>query len=534
MRPRADSPSLGITENGIPSRLGDFEIIDILGQGGSGVVYAARLGDDEVALKVLRADEVPTQKERQRFVAEAQNMARIRHPNVVRILSVGELGDGRPFLAMERLHGQNLAERLAHGPMPLGHALILFDQLAASVAAMHAADLIHRDLKCENVMLVDQGNRVVLLDFGIARAADAPPSTTTRAGLQRGTPAVMAPERFFGARATMRSDIYELAVVFYVMVAGGLPWRDPLDAQARLNPTRPSAVGAYLPPAVEAALMRALSATVEERPASIAEFAGDIRRAAQDHLGIGEGPTQRDDVDPAVIGLAPTIASTTKPVATTRSSFIVVAAIVAGLCMLAGGTAVALLMVTDSDDKPAASDRTSAPLPATPEVSGLPKPIDERADKSIADAGPGTALPTPAVAVETGAGSHRTAPPPTKTPAKPRPTAVTPTATAVTPTATNPSLPWCTKTIELYCTPEFNATEGALAGVLCTRMREQLVQWRALPAGGPAAMEDGCKANFATQEAAVKERLRLAPLLQSPPPSHPPDGGRPAPAADKR
>ncbi len=536
MRPQADKPSLeeAHTESGLPQRLGDFEIVDILGQGGSGVVYAARLGTKEVALKVLRADEVPTQKERQRFVAEAENMARIRHPNVVRILSVGELGDGRPFLAMERLHGHNLAEHLAQGPLALGHALTLFDQLAASVAAMHTAGLIHRDLKCENVMLVDQGNRVVLLDFGIARATDAPPSTTTQAGLQRGTPAVMAPERFFGARATMRSDIYELAVIFYVMVTGGLPWRDPLDAQARLNPTRPGAVGAYLPPAVEAALMRAMSATVEERPASIAEFAGDIRRAAQDHLQVGQGPTQHDEVDPAGIGLAPTIASTTKPVDARRRSFMVAIGVWVFALAALGGTA--LLMIFDGNDsanpgQPGA-EATPAITPIEPEASPLPSPLGEPADpgvaaaNSIADGGPVAAAPTPEQPVEAAPVAARIVPTPGKTSSKPRPTTPTPSKPASTKPAST-KLPWCSKVAELYCTTEFNATEGGLTGVLCNNMREQVIGWGKLPDDGIVAMEDGCKANFPKFEAAVKERLRLYKRLQAPPPSHPEDGGTP-------
>lgn len=106
---------------------------------------------------------------------------------------------------------RGVAQRLASGTLSRERALDLFDQLATAVQVMHVSGLIHRDLKPENVMLVDGGKRAVLLDFGIAKAADAPPSTTTQAGLQRGTPAYMAPERFFGARATKCSDLYELA-----------------------------------------------------------------------------------------------------------------------------------------------------------------------------------------------------------------------------------------------------------------------------------------------------------------------------------
>ena len=267
-------------------RLGDFELDGVLGEGGSGTVYAARLGGQACALKVLRADVLVGPKEQARFLSEAQLLARIDHPGVVRLLGAGTLPDGRPFLAMPLLAGETLAARLARGRLEVAEALRLFGLLAEAVAALHAAGLVHRDLKPENVFLVKDtsGQRPLLLDLGIARAVDAPPGTTTRSGLVRGTPAYMAPERFFGAPTTERSDVYELAVVLYLMLVGRLPWADSSDAEGRLVPLRPRDAGVELPGALEEVLLGALSTRPEQRPADArafaAEVAGALRRSA--------------------------------------------------------------------------------------------------------------------------------------------------------------------------------------------------------------------------------------------------------------
>ena len=255
-----------------PERAGRFSLERVLGEGGSGRVYAARWRGRPVALKVLR-EERADERDRARFLAEAALLASIDHPGVVKVLGAGLLPDGRPYLAMERLAGRTLAERIARGPLPPVAAVRLFRQVAAAVAALHARGLVHRDIKPENVFLA--GARAVLLDFGIAVSEDAPASTVTRDGTVRGTPATMAPERFFGAPATTATDAYELAVLFYAMVTGRLPWNEVADLAGRLGPPPPSRHGAVLPEAAETALMRALSTRPEIRP-SVGELAAAI------------------------------------------------------------------------------------------------------------------------------------------------------------------------------------------------------------------------------------------------------------------
>jgi len=263
----------------VPERLGPFLITGVLGTGGSAVVYAAVHNGQPVALKVPHDELSP--KQQQRFLQEAGMLARVRHPAIVEVLDAGRLPDDRPYLAMRRHEGETLAAYLErHGALDLRHALRLFDELADAAAVLHDEDLVHRDIKPENVLLVEGAEHVVLLDLGIAKDLDAPASTTTQAGIAKGTPAVMAPERFFGAAASTRTDVYELAVVLYVMLVGRSPWSDSADAAARLNPALPSELGVELPSALSEQLMRALSTRPEVRPSNARELAVCVREAA--------------------------------------------------------------------------------------------------------------------------------------------------------------------------------------------------------------------------------------------------------------
>ncbi|MEQ9320973.1 MAG: protein kinase [Polyangiaceae bacterium] len=262
-------------------QLGDFRIRGILGEGGGGVVYAADGPDGVIALKVPHPQRELTERDRRRYLAEAAMMSRVSHPAIVGVLASGILPDGRPFVAMPRLSGHTVAERVSEdGPFDLDTALSLIEQLADATMALHEADLLHRDLKAENVFLCDGDEAVKLLDFGIAKDRKAPVRHTTT-GMVRGTPATMAPERFFGSEATEQSDIYELAVVFYVMVVGRLPWAgEETDVAARANPMPPHIARAGISYAVSEVVLGALATRPEQRPRTPRDFVNALRAAA--------------------------------------------------------------------------------------------------------------------------------------------------------------------------------------------------------------------------------------------------------------
>ena len=469
----------------VPHTLGEFAIEHELGRGGSGVVYAASWGAREVALKVLREDEAATAKERERFLAEARNLAKVTHPGVVRVLAVGELPDGRPFLAMERLRGTTLAERLVMQRVSLEHALVLFEQLAAAVAALHAAGLVHRDIKPENIMLVkDAGvERIVLLDFGIARGVDDLPSTTTQAGLQRGTPAYMAPERFFGARATVSSDVYETAVVLYVMLARTLPWADPRSPKERMSPRPPSAVGVTLPGELEAALVKALDPEPLHRPATIDALVASVRGAGwagETQLAPPTDPSRRPD------------GGTTQRVGA-RGAVLAVgtvaafaAAVVVALAVKSGGT------TTPAHPEPFDSKTRSGQAESKGAMAAAgPAPAPDAAPATAADAAAAAAADAAPAAV---------APKPKPKPkAKPKPQ----------PSASTTTLAPCRRLAALYCTPEFKETEGGMAGALCKAMTKNVDDWEKLPPDAAAAQETFCRDSYDQMAAAVAERLRM-------------------------
>jgi len=365
----ADQTRHGATH---PTSLGPFRIHGVLGQGGSGTVYDAERDGRRLALKVPRPDILPSPKDRDRFLAEARRLAAVDHPGIVRVAEAGELPDGRPYLAMERIEGENLAARVLRDPLPLAEALEIFDGLAAAVAALHARGLVHRDIKPENVLV--SGRRAVLVDLGIAKSEGAPASTTTQAGVVRGTPAYMAPERFFGVPAGVATDVYELAVVLYLMLVGRLPWSDLADPAARLNPPAPSSLGRPLPAALETVLLRALSTRAETRPAGVEDFARLVREAARDAAG---DPVRRTAELPAgALAATPHPAAVTSPRPDRRRT----------LALLALAAVAALAAAI------AALEYVRSARPAAPQTDGPAHPAGK---PDAAPAGPAILPPPP-------------------------------------------------------------------------------------------------------------------------------------------
>jgi tetratricopeptide (TPR) repeat protein len=250
--------------------VGEFSILGVIGEGGTAIVYEARRNEIELALKVLRVENQLTDAECRRFLAEADQLAKVSHPGVIEVFDAGVLPDGRPFLALPLLRGETLAVRLARERLEPREALALFYAAVDAVAALHDVGLLHRDIKPDNLFL--ERDRLILLDFGIARDSAASPSTSTQQGLIRGTPAYMAPERFFGGGASIASEVYELAVTLHVLLVGELPWTDATNLDQRLNPR----ISPALAPGLATTLREALSVRLEERPRSARALADAV------------------------------------------------------------------------------------------------------------------------------------------------------------------------------------------------------------------------------------------------------------------
>ncbi len=204
-------------------RIGQYEVLQLLGTGAFGIVFRARDEKLErvVALKVLAPQVATTSPARKRFLREARASAAVRHENVVQVYEVAE--QPLPYIAMEFIPGETLQQRLDRtGPLEVAEVLRIGRQIAEGLAAAHATDLIHRDIKPANV-LIEGGKRVKITDFGLARAADD--ASGSQSGVIAGSPMYMAPEQARGESIDQRADLFSLGSVLYQMVAGRPPFR---------------------------------------------------------------------------------------------------------------------------------------------------------------------------------------------------------------------------------------------------------------------------------------------------------------------
>ncbi len=209
---------------------GRYDITRVIGEGGMGVVYEAydTQVDRDVAIKVVRRECLSDHKFLTRFRREMEVTTRLRHPSTIRVFEHGEAEDGRPYMVMELLTGESLAERLERGRIPEIEALQYARQIAESLSEAHENGIFHRDLKPDNIFIESVGVSTVVkvLDFGIAGGLDA--TRLTKAGEVFGTPQYMSPEQCNGLPLDHRTDIYSLGCILYEMIEG----RPPFSAES--------------------------------------------------------------------------------------------------------------------------------------------------------------------------------------------------------------------------------------------------------------------------------------------------------------
>lgn len=206
-------------------RIGHYEVMGVIGQGGMGIVLKSydRPLNRTVAIKVLAPQLAVNGVARQRFAREAQAAAAVVHQHVIAIHGVAEHG-GLPYLVMPYLPGQSLQQRIdQNGPLAVAEILRVGMQAASGLAAAHAQGLVHRDVKPANILLEKGIERVVITDFGLARAADD--ASLTRSGVIAGTPHYMAPEQARGDAIDHRADLFSLGASMYAMCTGMPPFR---------------------------------------------------------------------------------------------------------------------------------------------------------------------------------------------------------------------------------------------------------------------------------------------------------------------
>ena len=260
-----------------------YKVSEVLGEGAYAWVLKARhvMLDRDVAMKVLKplGDDMETVK--QRFLAEGRVISRLKHPNIVEVYDFGETEDGLLYMCLEYLDGQDLRDYLRdHPDRSLENCTSVVVEILKSLQAAHEFSVVHRDLKPENVFLVNDGSLRVL-DFGIAKVVQDTQSSagslTTKDGSFLGTPKYCAPEQALGQDTGPFTDIYGVALIYYEMLTGNLPFSSQnalgyLTLHASGKPTAPSCFRPDLPVGVEQAILRALNKKPEQRYPSAQSF----------------------------------------------------------------------------------------------------------------------------------------------------------------------------------------------------------------------------------------------------------------------
>ncbi len=274
-----------------------FVVEALHAEGGSASVYRARRGErgEHVALKVLRSEFLGAAETLARFEREAETIAGLDHPHIVKVLAHGELATRQPWLAMEWLDGESVDRWLAaRGPLTALEALSVLEQVGGALAAAHARGVVHRDVKAQNVIVEERGGALIVkvVDFGIARLT-APELRMTMTGDVLGTPAVMAPEQIRGEVADARTDIYGVGCLLYQLLTTRLPFegaaRHELEDQHLHAPPPRVSAHATVPVALDLVITHALAKDRAARPASMAVFLDELRRA------LGRAPAAGSD-----------------------------------------------------------------------------------------------------------------------------------------------------------------------------------------------------------------------------------------------
>jgi eukaryotic-like serine/threonine-protein kinase len=311
------------------TRVGNFEVLGTIGAGGMGEVYRARdvRLNREVAVKILPDAFARDPDRLARFEREAQALAALNDPHIAQIYGVEESNDVQA-LVMELVEGEDLAARVARGPIPLGDALPIARQIAGALEAAHERGIVHRDLKPANVKVTDDG-RVKLLDFGLAKAMEPmaevssldamnTPTLSARAtelGMILGTAAYMAPEQARGKPVDRRADVWAFGVLLYEMLTGrqAFPGTDSSDVLAAVLRDTPPLEA--LPPGTPPAIHRLLRRCLEKDPARRLDSMAAVR------LEIDEASTPATLPPPAPPSQVPTLAWIALPVVVLLAAF---------------------------------------------------------------------------------------------------------------------------------------------------------------------------------------------------------------------
>jgi serine/threonine-protein kinase len=395
---------------------GRYRILRKIGEGGMGIVYEAIhvVIEKRVALKILREDFSHRDDVVERFRQEAKSASRIGHEHIIDISDFGVTPNGAHFFVMELLHGNDLAEELEQrGPLPTRRAIGIALQCAKALGAAHAKGIVHRDMKPENIFMLqrDTGEDFVkIVDFGIAKMSDidtpgaAPGRKLTKTGMIFGTPEYMSPEHAAGKELDHRVDVYAMGIILYELLTGRVPFQGDTflgiltqHMFEQVPPLRMANPSCSAPPELEQLILRAVSKNADDRQQSMDELAHELNAILQHQSPVSSSmpppgtithvdrqrsfpPAPSSHQPPPRFPQMATIGSESlydlSPVRGKGSSVGLWAAL---LGILAAGI-VGALFILRSDSLPAAHPAAVGPAPATvPSVAATPEAAEPRA-----------------------------------------------------------------------------------------------------------------------------------------------------------